>query len=307
MRNSLKLGKIAGIPVGLHWTVGFIALLLTVTLTSGILPSFAPGFSFAIYLSTAIAVGVLFLASIVAHEFGHALVAQRHGVGVNGITLFALGGVAQLESEAPDAGAAGKIALAGPLVSVIIGAATIGASFLFGLLGLPSVVVAGLFWLGIVNVALAVFNMIPALPLDGGRVLQAWLWKRDGHRDEATVKAFDIGRWFAFALIGFGVWSILTGGTGFMTALIGWFVLAQGKAEAFRAKQRIRLERWSQQRPWFMGPIAGSPFAGSPRATHPSGHHPFGTHPFTPTPMPPPPAPAHVTVIDTEARRTDQP
>ncbi len=245
MRDSLRFGSINGITIGVHWTIAIVAALFTLALSGGILPAFAPGYSSGAYTAMALVTAVLFFASIVAHELGHSLVAQRNGIGVSGITLFALGGVAKLESEPTEAGAAARIALAGPAVSVAIGVGGLAAGALAGALGLPTLVAAGLAWLGIINLGMAVFNMIPALPLDGGRTLQAYLWHRKGDREEATISAAKLGRFLGWGMIAFGLWQFLSGGAGLWFILIGWFVSSGARAEAMRARFEIQRRTWA--------------------------------------------------------------
>lgn len=245
MRNSIRLGAVSGIPIGLHWSIALIAGIFTLTLTSTILPAAAPGFVGAIYLGTALAVTAGLLASIIAHELGHSLVAQNNDVGVSGITLFALGGVAKLESEPTNPGAAARIALAGPAVSVAIAVGALAAAFMAGTVGASAIVVAGLTWLGLINLSLAVFNMLPALPLDGGRALQAALWKRSGDRDRATISAASVGRYIGWAIVAFGAWRLMTAGSGLWTMIIGWFILSSAKAESLRARFQLHRRNWA--------------------------------------------------------------
>lgn len=245
MRDSLRLGKIAGISIGLHWSIALIAGLFTITLAGSILPATVPGYVTAAYLAVAVATTATFLGSIIAHELGHSVVAKNNGVGVAGITLFALGGVAKLESEPKTPGVAAKIALAGPAVSVAIGVASLAIGTTLGALGFSPLIVAGLSWLGIINLAMAVFNMLPALPLDGGRALQALLWKRKGNQHEATISAATLGRYIGTAMIAFGVWQFLGGGNGLWTALIGWFITGSARAEAAHARRQLAQQRWN--------------------------------------------------------------
>lgn len=244
MRDSLRLGTISGITIGLHWSIALIAGLFTFTLAGTILPGTVPGYTDGAYLLVATMVSVTFLASIIAHELGHSVVAQNNDVGVSGITLFALGGVAKLESEPQTPGAAARIALAGPAVSVAIGVGALVAATLAGALGVSPLIVAGLSWLGIINVAMAVFNMLPALPLDGGRALQAALWKRNGDPHRATIGAATLGRYLGWGLVAFGLWQFLGGSGGLWTALIGWFIVTSARAEAARARFELSRRDW---------------------------------------------------------------
>ncbi|MEZ5409403.1 MAG: site-2 protease family protein [Acidimicrobiales bacterium] len=283
MRPTVRLGQFFGIDVGLHWTIALIAVLLTTTLSGTVLPQFAPGHTTAAYLVTALVTAVLFMASIVAHELGHSLVAVRDGIKVKGITLFALGGVASLEGEPASPGSAARVALAGPAVSIGVGAVSMGAAVGASAIGLPGLVVAALVWLGVINLSLAVFNLLPALPLDGGRVLQAYLWRRRGDRHEATISAAKAGRWIGWGLVAFGFWELTQGGNGLWTMLIGWFVLMTAKAEGLRA----RMERDRDRMP--AGPFGFGPFGPPPAAGDPFGSdRPAGPSPWGPPPTSPP-------------------
>jgi Zn-dependent protease len=264
MRASLRLGTFAGINVGIHWSIALIAVLLTIGLAGTILPAAAAGYGSAAYMVAAIATSGLFLASIVAHELGHSLIAERNDVRVRGITLFALGGVATLEREPETPSAAAKIALAGPAVSVAIGAGGLALASLFGAIGVPQLAVAAIGWLGIVNLALAVFNMLPALPLDGGRVLQAALWQRSGDQHKATISAATVGRYIGWMLVFFGVWQFTQTGAGLWTVIIGMFVIATARSEEFRARFLRRSEAQSTPFVTFQRPTANQPFDRQP-------------------------------------------
>ncbi len=258
MRPSLSLGSVSGIPIGLHWSIAIIAGLFGMTLAGTLLPAAAPGFAGVAYFTVAAVVTIALLGSIIAHELGHSLVAQRHEVGVTGITLFALGGVAKLEREPETPRAAAHIALAGPAVSVALGVAGLVAAAAAGSVGASALVVAGLSWLGLVNLSLAVFNMLPALPLDGGRALQAAMWKRSGDRDQATVSAASVGRYLGWAIVAFGAYQLLTAGSGLWTMVIGWFILSSAKAESVRARINQRRRAWgsdgARPTPWILWP-----------------------------------------------------
>ena len=181
---------------------------------------------------------MLFLASLLAHELAHSLVARRNGIEVESIVLWLLGGVAQLKGEAKTPGADFRIAIVGPLTSfalaVIFGLAAGGVSWL-GTAGLPFGVLA---YLAATNAMLAVFNLIPAAPLDGGRVLRAALWRWRGNRQAAAVSAARAGRFVGFALIALGVLQVVTGFGlgGVWLALIGWFVVSAATAEEQQAR-----------------------------------------------------------------------
>jgi len=302
MRDSFRLTTIRGISIGLHWSIALIAGLFTLTLANNVFPVAAPGYTSGVYLIVALVVAVAFLASIVAHELGHAFVALNNGVGVKGITLFALGGVAKLESEPRSSGAAARIALAGPAVSVALGGAAVLGGIAFGMVGAPALAVSALTWFGVINVFMAVFNMLPALPLDGGRVLQAVLWKRKGDRLQATITAASVGRYVGWALVAFGLWQFAGGGGGLWTALIGWFIVSTAKAEGRRAIMEQRSPLWARpEEPMAGGSMPGSFTPGNPMPGSFRPGNPMGGGPRPGAAPTPPQRP--VNVIDVDGHR----
>ncbi|GHJ42702.1 putative zinc metalloprotease Rip3 [Catellatospora sp. TT07R-123] len=233
MRPTLRLGTIAGIPVGVHWSALAIMLLLGHGLATGVLPLGAPGGTAAVYWVVAVAVTVLFLGSLLAHELCHAVVARHYGVGVRRITLWLLGGVAELESEPPHARADLLVALAGP-------AASLGAAAVFGVLaagvylaGLWALAWVALAWLALVNAVLAVFNLLPGAPLDGGRVLRAAVWWWRGDRAVAQRVAAYAGMAVSMLLVLGGTLQVvyLHSLSGLWLVLLGWFLLFAAQAE----------------------------------------------------------------------------
>jgi len=233
MTASLRLGRIAGIPVGASWSVLLIAALFAWSLAGSILPGLVPGLVPSTYWAAAVVATGLFLGSLLAHEVGHALVARRAGLRVRGITLWLLGGVAQLEDEPASPGDDLRVAIVGPAISLALAVGFGVAAAGLALLGAPALAVAVLGWLAVANVALAVFNLIPAAPLDGGRVLRALLWRRHGNRARAAVTAARAGQVAGGVLIAYGLLGVLTGwGFGTLwTVLIGWFLVAAARQE----------------------------------------------------------------------------
>lgn len=268
MHPTVSLGSFRGIRVGLHWSIAFIAVLLGVALAGTILPTAAPGEGHLAYVAVAGLTVAAFLASIVAHELGHSLVARRSGVGVRGVTLFALGGVAALDSAPSTPRSAARIALAGPAVSAAIGIGALAAGAAGAWLGAPVLVTSAVVWLGVINLALAVFNMVPALPLDGGRVLQAFLWHRSGQRHLATIRAAAFGRAGGWLLVALGGWQFLQTGDGLWTVLIGWFVLSAAGAERDDARHQMMQSHPSHHVP-VAGPVIETTEASPPRSPSP--------------------------------------
>jgi Zn-dependent protease/predicted transcriptional regulator len=241
MESSLTIGRIRGVVVGVHWSVLFVLALVTISLAAGVFPDEVGGYSTAIYWIAALVTGVLFLLSILAHEVSHAVVALRHGVAVDRITLWLLGGVAQLEGGAKTPGDDFLIAFVGPATSIAIG--LIAGALALGLdaASASALLVEMLKWLAGINLVLAVFNLVPAAPLDGGRVLRAALWAQSKDRLRATVIASKAGRLFGIALIAGGVLLFLGGANGLWFALLGWFIINAASAEERHAVLERRL------------------------------------------------------------------
>jgi Zn-dependent protease len=238
MRASISLGRIAGIKVGINASVFLIIAILVGGLATGQLPAAFPGRSVLAYVIAAIVAALLFLASLLAHELAHSVVARRNGIEVDSIVLWLLGGVAQLRGEPKTPGADFRIAVVGPLTSVAL-------AVVFGLgaggvaqLGTAGLTFGVLAYLAATNAMLAIFNLIPAAPLDGGRVLRAALWRWRGNRQTAAVSAARAGRFVGFAMIALGVLQVVTGSglSGIWLALIGWFVVSAATAEEQQAK-----------------------------------------------------------------------
>ncbi|MFI1169359.1 site-2 protease family protein [Streptomyces sp. NPDC020801] len=238
MKKTLSLGRIAGVRVGLHWSVLVIIALVTLMLARGRFPYAHPGQSVVAYWALAALTAVVFLASLLAHELAHAVVARRNGVQVDDITLWMLGGAARLRSEAPTPGAELRIAAVGPLTSAVLGGVFVGLTWWLKAVHTSGLVVEAVAWLAAINIVLAVFNALPAAPLDGGRLLRAFLWHRTGDRLRATRGATAAGRalgWF-MVITGFGAVLFAGNLSGLWAALIGWFLIATATAEAHQAE-----------------------------------------------------------------------
>jgi Zn-dependent protease len=240
MTASLRLGRIAGIPVGASWSVLLIGLLIAWSLAGTLLPTQAPGLAPSTYWLAGTVGAGLFLASLLAHELGHAVVARRAGLRVRGITLWLLGGVAQLEEEPATPRDELRVAVVGPAVSLALAAGFALAAAALGVAGGPAVAVAVLAWLAVGNAALALFNLLPAAPLDGGRVLRGVLWRRHGDRLRASVTATRAGQLVGSGLIVYGLLGAFTGwGIGTIwTALVGWFITTAARQERDQAVRR---------------------------------------------------------------------
>lgn len=229
MAPSIRLGRILGIEIGVNWSVIFVFALVTWTLATNILPVDAPGRGTYTYWVVAIVGAVLFLACLLAHEMSHALVARRNGVKVAGITLWLFGGVSRLDGEPQSARAEALIAGVGPLTSFVIAAIAFGIAWFTSDALLGSLV--NYLWL--VNLALGLFNLVPAFPLDGGRLLSALLWWRSGSRLQGVHNAVRVGRVFAYLMIAGGALELIFGAVanGIWIAFIGWFLLSAAASE----------------------------------------------------------------------------
>ncbi|MFP3987404.1 site-2 protease family protein [Streptomyces sp. E11-3] len=238
MKETLPLGRIAGVRVGLHWSVLVIVVLVALMLASGRFPTAHPGESAWTYWGLGLVTAVALLVSLLAHELAHAVVARRNGVEVDGITLWMLGGVARLRSEAREPRADFRIAVVGPLVSAMAGMLFAGVAAWLEVLGAPGLAVEAVTWLAVINIVLALFNSLPAAPLDGGRLLRAFLWRRTGDRVRAALGAAAAGRLLGWFMVLTGVASVLLSGelAGLWAALVGWFVIAAATDEGREAR-----------------------------------------------------------------------
>ena len=238
--DSIRLGRIAGVPIGIHWSWVIGATLIAWSLAAGVFPETNPDHSEETHLLMALFATVAFFACLLLHELGHAVQARRDEVEIEGITLWIFGGVARFSGDLPSAAAELRIALAGPAVSLALG---VGLLALGGTLALPDAVDGVVYWLGSVNLVLLVFNMLPAFPLDGGRVARALLWMRKRDLEAATRSAVALSQSLARVLIGGGLAIVILGGAigGVWLAFIGWFVLNAAQAELAHEATRAAL------------------------------------------------------------------
>jgi len=243
MKTTIPLGRLAGIAVGAHWSVLVTVVLLVQLLAMVVLPGSVPGQVGLAYWATAAGGALLFLVSLLAHELAHALVARRYGVDVQRITLWLLGGVAQLEGEPPTPRADLLIAGVGPVVSLGLGGLFALAAAGATAASLPVLATTMVGWLAAVNLLLGTFNLLPGAPLDGGRVLRAALWKRYGDRNRAGVTAGTVGQLLGTTLMGLGLLQVLVTGqfSGLWLALVGWFLSGAATAERSAITVRSRL------------------------------------------------------------------
>lgn len=222
--RAWTIGKIAGIRIRIDWTWSIIFVLVTVSLAIGYFPAVFPGLSVGIYWALGVVSSLLLFASVLAHELAHSVVATNQGLPVESITLFVFGGVSQIEEEPHTAGDEFRMAVVGPVTSLVLGGIFYGAFLLISPMSGPAAAVAQ--YLGIINLALGVFNLLPGFPLDGGRVLRAILWGATGNLRRSTRIASLVGQGFAFLLIFSGIALLFSGNflAGIWLAFIGWFL-----------------------------------------------------------------------------------
>jgi Zn-dependent protease len=231
MNSSVRMGRVLGVPLRIHWTVPLLVMLFGYSLGSQTLPAGIPDQPGATYTVAGLAGALLLLASLLAHEAAHAVTARRKGIQVQSITLWALGGMTQM-GKPRTASTTFLIAVSGPFTSLVLGAVALGAGIGLDRLSGWAVPAAVLLWLGWVNLVLAVFNLLPAAPLDGGRVVQALTWWRTGDQDRAERAAARGGQVLGILLIGVGWIAVLRGAlSGLWLAVIGFFVVIIAGAE----------------------------------------------------------------------------
>ena len=239
MNNTIRIGNLFGIPFYVHPSWFLVLGLVTWTYSSGLAAQF-PQLSGGLAVLLGFLTALLLFSSVVAHELGHSFVALRQGIDVKSITLFIFGGLANLEKESKTPGDAFWVAIAGPLVSLIlfgvftvIGFTTSASGPLAAILGLAASV----------NLALALFNLIPGLPLDGGNILKAIVWKITGNPYKGVVFASRIGQAFGWLAIASGLLPLLLFGSlaNFWNLLIGFFLLqnASNAAQFARVQEQL--------------------------------------------------------------------
>jgi Zn-dependent protease/CBS domain-containing protein len=239
MPGSLRVGRIAGIAIEVHFSWLIILVFLTWSLAVGWFPTYYPGWPTNTYWIISVIASLLLFASVLAHELAHSLVARARGLPVRSITLFVFGGVSNLEREPTSAGVEFIMAFVGPLTSLIIG----GVCWWIGLRLPISPTQAVLMYLGITNLLLGVFNLIPGFPLDGGRVLRSIIWGITHNMRLATRIAARVGVAIALLFILAGIWFFFTGNVfnGIWIGFIGWFLLQASQAADAQSRMETLL------------------------------------------------------------------
>ena len=241
MKSSFRLGRIAGIEIGIHysWLLSFI--LITWSLAQSFFPQSYPGWDMATYWVTGILAALFLFLSVLVHELAHSLVAIARGLSVQGITLFIFGGVSNIKGEPERPSVEFVMAIVGPLASLVLAVIFWGLRQAVGQQVSP--LAAILSYLALVNALLAAFNLIPGFPLDGGRVLRSIIWGATGNLTKATNIAATMGRVFGWALIAFGMFQLITGNFlgGIWIAFIGCFLSSAANASRREVRARERL------------------------------------------------------------------
>ena len=239
--RGFRLGSILGFKIRIDFSWFIIFFLILWSLSSGLFPASFPGLKPGVYLAMGVVGTVLFFATLLAHELSHSLVARAKGIPVEGITLFIFGGVSQTRLDAESPGDEFQIAGVGPLVSIVIAVLCSLIGSLGNQLGW-SVAVTGVFsYLAYANLAIAIFNLLPGFPLDGGRLFRSIIWKLTGNLTKATRIASMGGSMLGYFIVFWGFWQMLRGYLlgGLWLLLIGWFL--NNAAEASYQEQLVRM------------------------------------------------------------------
>jgi len=238
--GSVQIVRVLGIPVFVHFSWFIVFGLIAWTLATGYFPQRYPNLPVTSYWAKGLLASLLFFVSILLHELGHSVVALKSGLAIRSITLFIFGGVARLEKDPPDGRTELRMAAAGPAVSVVLAGLFLAAGSLAPPGGTPWAVAR---YLAVINLVVAAFNLVPAFPLDGGRLLRGLLWKSMG-KARATRVAARAGTLFAYFLIASGVVSMLRGSgiSGMWYVLIGWFLkdASAGAYQSARVDEALR-------------------------------------------------------------------
>lgn len=233
MSSSFRILRVRGISIGAHWSWLFVFGLITYSLAAELFPRTYPELTHTSYLLMGVTAASIFFASIVLHELGHAFRALKEGMKVGDITLWLFGGVARFEGMFPSAGAEFRVAIAGPVVSLLLAIAFGAVAWIGGLLDMPGQIRGVAEYLARINGAVLAFNLVPALPLDGGRVLRSWLWKKQRSFTAATMSAAKAGKAFAYLLVTIGIMGFFTEAVtgGVWMVFLGFFILQAAEAE----------------------------------------------------------------------------
>lgn len=242
--SAVKVARLRGIDIKLDASWFLIAGLIVWSLATAFFPDQMPGTDTATLIASAVVAMLGLFASLILHELAHAEVAGHFGLPVTGITLFLFGGVAELSAEPASGQSEFWIAIAGPIASFGLALAFWFSAQIAQLLSAPEPVQVVLSYLAVLNLILALFNLVPAFPMDGGRVLRAWLWTRSDNLLEATRRAAGVSAVFAYGFMGLGLYAAFAGtmAAGLWPILIGLFVLATSRAALAQLEAKSALQ-----------------------------------------------------------------
>lgn len=242
MKDTFRLGRIGGVRVGVNWTVLVIFALVTYALAAERLPRDYKGLHPAVYALGGFATALGFVTCLLAHELAHAIVARRNGLSVQGVTLWLFGGISRFEGEPATPGAELRIAGSGPLVNLVLGGLLGAVSVTLAPAGAGGMAAGCTGWLAAINLVLALFNVVPAAPLDGGRLVHALMWRLSGDRAKATLHTAVAGRAFGWMTMAAGCYLTLYGPDGLWLIIIGWFLIIAAGLETAQAQAHARLD-----------------------------------------------------------------
>ena len=234
MRDTVRLGRVLGVPIGVNWSLLLIVGLFAFALAGNRFPIDAPGYHRGDYAAAGVATALALLVSVLAHELGHAVVARRSGLSVEGITLSWMGGVTRIVGDAASPGRQVAVAAVGPGISLVLGGVFVGVEAILRSAGAGSLSIAGVGWLAVINIVLALFNLIPASPLDGGKILHAAVWAVTRDQWKATRVAAGAGVGLAGLVVALGIWEIVGRGLevdGTFVLVLGWWLLNAARDE----------------------------------------------------------------------------
>jgi len=223
---SLNIGKVIGIPVRIHYTLWLVLLLIAWSLADGYMPQHYPGLGATTYWAIGIISAIILFVSVFLHELSHSYIAKKNGLPIARITLFFFGGVSEMSAEPKDAALEVRMAAAGPLTSFLI-AIILGASwYLTVLVSGPVPIIATLYYAALLNGVLGAFNLVPAFPLDGGRVLRGSLWRRSKNLLSATANATRVSEVISLLMMAVGLFFVVFGDfvNGLWIIFLGWFI-----------------------------------------------------------------------------------
>lgn len=243
MTSKLRLGTLLGVRFTAGWSFLAITGLLALGLAKGLLPAEAPGEAAPWYWIAGIATAIAFVAAVGLHELAHALAARRQGIEVKAVTLWMLGGHTELNESPSSPRAELRISSAGPTASLVLGAVLAGVAWAAHQSGSPRLAVLSLAWLGSMNILLAALNLLPASPLDGGKLLHSVVWKLSGDRARASSVASRSGQVVGWVMAASGFVALAAGYlAGVWLAFTGWMIAAAAAAEGRQEAARSALE-----------------------------------------------------------------